>query len=189
LTSQISSSQRRRSSNKRKSPSRSVNSSKRGNYVPLLPDIIGISAGSQWHQQDEIITQGGQILANELWTTESLVDKLTSHIIQVKEEENKQPNSTGSSSYDRKYLNCAVAVITNWSKIEQNHQHHQFVFSLSDIMTGDGRLTAELIDLGRTAPSTLAYVLHKVVQRLFELVGASWFYQSASVEIQVRFDP
>ena len=188
MTSQISSSQRSRSSNKRKSPSRSVNSSKWGNYVPLLPDIIGISAGSQWNQQDEILTQGGQILANELWTTESLVDKLTSHIIQVKEE-NKQPNSTGSSSYDRKYLNCAVAVITNWSKIEQNHQRHQFVFSLSDIMTGDGRLTAELIDLRSTAPSTLAYALHKVVARIFDMVSASWFYQSASEEIKVRFDP
>ena len=146
MTSQISSSQRR-SSNKRKSPSRSVNSSKRGSYVQLLPDIIGIRERSQ-AEQPEILTQGGQIQSTDLWTTESLVDKLTSHIIQVKEE-NKQPNSTGSSSYDRKYLNCAVAVIKNWSKIEQNHQHHQFVFFLSDIMTDDGRLAAELIDLRR----------------------------------------
>jgi hypothetical protein len=186
LTSQISSSQRRRSSNKRKSSSRSVNSNKRGSYVPLLPDIIGIRERSQ-AEQPEILTQGGQIQSTDLWTTESLVDKLTSHIIQVKEE-NKQPNSTGSSSYDRKYLNCAVAVITNWSRIEQNHQHHQFVFSLSDIMTGDGRLTAELIDLRSTASSTLAYALHKVVARIFDMVSASWFYQSASEEIKVRID-
>jgi hypothetical protein len=86
-------------------------------------------------------------------------------------------------------LNCATAVITNWSRIEQNNQRHQFVFFLSDIVTNDNRIAAELIDLGHTAPPTLAYVLHKVVERLFELVGASWFYQSASVEIQVRFDP
>jgi hypothetical protein len=181
LTSQISSSQRRRPSNKR-----SVNNNKRGSYVQLLPDIIGIRKRSQ-AEQPEILTHGGQIQSTDLWTTESLVDKLTSHIIKVKEE-NQQPNSTGSSSYDRKYLNCAVAVITNWSKIEQNHQHHQFVFFLSDIMTGDSRLTAELIDLRSTAPSTLAYVLHKVVARIFDMVSASWFYQSASEEIKVRID-
>ena len=74
---------------------------KRGSYVQLLPDIIGIRERSQAEQPD-ILTQGGQIQSTDLWTTESLVDKLTSHIIQVKED-NKQPNSTGSSSYDRNY--------------------------------------------------------------------------------------
>jgi hypothetical protein len=188
LTSQISSSQRRRSSNKRKSSSRSVNSNKRGSYVPLLPELIGIRAGSQWHRQAEILGKGGQIQTKELWTTEALVDELENHIIQVKEEQ--QPNSSGSSfSFDRKYLNRAVAIIANWAKIEQNNQHHQFVYFLSDIMTNDVRIAAELIDLDRTAHSTISYVLHKVVERLFGLVSASWFYQSASEEIQVRLDP
>ena len=39
-------------------------------------------------------------------------------------------------------------------------------------MTGDGRLAAELIDLRSTAPSTLAYALHKVVARIFDMVSA-----------------
>jgi hypothetical protein len=126
---------------------------------------------------------GGQIQVEELWTTEALIDKLGSWIIQVKE-----PKSTGSSFYNRKYLNCATAIITNWSKVEQNNQRHQFIFFLSDILPNNGRLAAELIDLGRTAPSTLAYVLHAVVQRLFEMVASGWFYQSAAEEIQVRFE-
>jgi hypothetical protein len=150
---------------------------------PLLPEITGIRVGSQ-AKKDEILTNGGQIQVEELWTTEALIDKLESWLIQVKE-----PNSTGSSFYNRKYLNCATAIITNWSKVEQNKGHHQFVFFLSDILPNNDRLAAELIDLSRTAPSTLAYVLHKVVQRLFEMVSAGWFYQSAAEEIQVRIDP
>ena len=179
MTSQLTSLQR--SSNNRKSSDGVVrSSSKQESHFPLLPKIVGIHVGSQV----EVLAKGGQIQTKELWTTETLVDKLESCIIQAKE-----PNSLASSSYNRKYLNCATAVITNWSRIEQNNQRHQFVFFLSDIVTNDNRIAAELIDLGHTAPPTLAYVLHKVVERLFELVGASWFYQSASVEIQMRFDP
>jgi hypothetical protein len=189
LTLQLASLQRERSSDNRKTASAASirrRSSKLEGYVPLLPEIIGIRIGSQG--QPEILTKGGQIQTKELWTTEALVDNLVSRIIQVKEE-NELPNLTRSPFlYDRKYLNCAVAVIVNWSKIEQNNQRHQFVFFLSDIITNDGRLAAELIDLGRTTPSTLAYVLHKVVERLFDMVGASRFYQSASEKIQVRID-
>lgn len=82
-------------------------------------------------------------------------------------------------------MNHAAEVIANWSKIEQNNGNHEFVFSISDILTRDDRLAAELIDLGCTTTSTLAYILHKVVERIFEMIGASWFYQSASKEIQV----
>jgi hypothetical protein len=153
--------------------------------VPLIPEIAGIRAGTQG-PEDEIITQGGLIEVHDLWTTEALVDKLERCVIQIKE-----PNSESSnpSLYNRKYLNSATAVITNWSKVEQNNGHHEFVFFLSDILQNNGRLAAELIDLGRTAPSTLGYVLHKVVQRLFEIVAGGWFYQSAAEEIKVRFDP
>lgn len=149
---------------------------------------MGIRVGTQ-EQQHEILTKGGQIQTKGLWTTEALVDKLKSHIIEVNEEGKQQkPYSLGSLFYDSKYLNRTVAVITNWSKIEQNRKHHEFVFSISDILTNDGRLAAELVDLSRTAPSTLAYVLHKVVEHLFDMVSSTWFYQSAAEEIKVRIN-
>ena len=118
MTSQLTSLQR--SSNNRKSSDGVVrSSSKQESHFPLLPKIVGIHVGSQV----EVLAKGGQIQTKELWTTETLVDKLESCIIQAKE-----PNSLASSSYNRKYLNCATAVITNWSRIEQNNQRHQFVF-------------------------------------------------------------
>jgi hypothetical protein len=188
MTLQLGSIQRKRSSNKSKpSPAGSVNtssSSKQQSYVPLLPQVRGIHIGI--HGQVEILSKGGQIQTKEHWTTEALVDELKNHILQVKEKNQQQCNSQGSYFYGRKYLNLAVEFIANWSKVAQNNQHHEFVFYISDIMTDDGRLAAELIDLSHTTPSTLAYVLHKVVGSIFEMIGASWFYQSASEETMVR---
>lgn len=157
-----------------------------GYYSPLLPELIGVCIGSQ-ENQPGILTQGGQIHSKDLWTTEALIDELAMHIIQIKEEQSLSP--ANSFCYGLKYLDCAVALITNWSKVEQNNQRHQFIFFLSDIVTNDGgRLAAELVDLSRTTPSTLCYVFHKVVEHIFKMVGAAWFYESARQEIQVRLD-
>jgi len=155
--------------------------------VPLIPEIARIRVQGQ---EDEIITQGGQIQVQDLWTTEALIDRLRIYIIQVKEEK-KQPDSPRSSSfrYDRKYLNCAVAVIEDWSKVERTNRPPEFTFYLSDILASDKRLVAELIDLGNTSPTTISYVLHKVVEWLFEMVGVGWFYQSAAEDIKVRIEP
>jgi hypothetical protein len=123
----------------------------------------------------------------ELWTPEALIDRLKSLIIQVKEEKQQQPPTR--FPYDRKYLNKALELIENWSNIEQANESHVFIFHLSDLLRSDGKLVAELVDLANRAPSMLDDVLHKVLEWLFGLVCASWFYQSAAEDIQVRFDP
>jgi hypothetical protein len=52
-----------------------------------------------------------------------------------------------------------------------------FVINLVDLTE---RLQAELIDLqaAKNSRSTLAYVLHSVVGRIFALASLAWFYES-----------
>jgi hypothetical protein len=153
-------------------------------YVRLLPQVIGYRIGNQ--AQSEILTFGGQIRVEDFWSTEALIDELEDHIVQVRDQ---QQHLSTSFSNTRKYLHRAIEVITNWSKVEQTQQPHQFIFNLSDILRIDQRLAAELVDLDRTTPSTLAYVLHEVVKRLFGMVSAHWFYESAAEEIEVVIQP
>jgi hypothetical protein len=126
--------------------------------LPLIPEIGSIRVGSEG-QEDEIITKGGLIQVDDLWTTEALTDRVKSCIIQVKEQKSQSPGSSLQFPYDRKYLNYAVDLIETWTKIEQANQSHTFVFHLSDLLTGDSRIVAELIDLNNTTPTTIAYIL------------------------------
>jgi hypothetical protein len=183
LTVQIASPKKKRRSRKSKLAAGAVQA-KKESHVTLLPKVIGSHVVSQG--QTEILDVQGQIQVQDHWTTEALIEKLEAHIVQVR---NQQPYSPASSFSDtRKYLRHAIEVITNWSKVEQTHRNHQFIFNLSDILLNE-RLAAELVALGRTAPSTLAYVLHEVVRRLFGMVSARWFYESAGEEIKVVLQP
>lgn len=145
---------------------------------------MGYRVGSQG--QTQIQSVRGQIQVQDFWTTEALIDQLEGHIVRIRDQQQHLPTSSFSDT--RKYLHHAVEVITNWSKVEQTQQPHQFIFSLLDILQNE-RLAAELVDLSRTAPSTLAYVLHEVVGRLFTMVSAGWFYESAAEEIKVVLEP
>jgi hypothetical protein len=184
-TFRIPSPKRKKPSVKDKSSSAEAVRGKQECSVPLLPEVRDYHVESQ--RQTDKLTIGGQILVRDPCTTEALIDKLERCVVSVRDQEQDLPVS--SFIYDRKYLNRAIAVIKDWSKVELNVQHHQFIFNLSDIRRSDQRLVAELIDLDRTASSTLSRALHEVVKRLFSMVSAGWFYESAAEEIQVIFEP
>jgi hypothetical protein len=160
---------------------------------PLLPKFVDAHIQHQGRPQNSI--KAGRVQVKDPWITESLTDQILQCIIQIKEEEEQTSSSSSSSLsllYGRKYINQAVRLIANWSKIEETNLKHEFVFYLSEIVANHDygrRLVAELIDLGNTAPSTLNYLLHEVVKRLFAMVSALWFYRSAAEEIEVRLMP
>jgi hypothetical protein len=129
-------------------------------------------------------------------TTEALKDKLTDCII--------CKNNRG------KYLNKAVAVLYDWYSIEnephegeaeeaegtEGHQNHVFKFQIGDILEANCKEEGldviceffELIDREH-AESTFDSVLRETVRRLFQLISASWFYESAANEITVELTP
>jgi hypothetical protein len=111
-------------------------------------------------------------------TIEALIDELEHCVVRVKA-------ADGSNS--RIYLQCAVKLISDWSRVGNRYGTHQFVFNLSDIKSD--ALNAELIDLGNSTHSTLIRVLHAVLNRLFDQVSASWFYLSAADDIEVLLKP
>jgi hypothetical protein len=81
---------------------------------------MGCHVGSQG--KTEILAVRSQIQVQDPLATGALIDKLEYRTVQ------HQYLPTSSFS-DRKDLNHAIAVITNWPKLEQNHQRHQFILS------------------------------------------------------------
>lgn len=118
----------------------------------------------------------GFIKYRPVWTAEKLVDELENYIVRIKEDKQQQ--------HERKYLQHAVQVIADWTKLTDSDKPHVFVFDLSDF-SKDEMIATEIYNLSRSDPSTLAHVLHKIVERLFTMVSARWFYESAAEEIQV----
>lgn len=126
-------------------------------------------------------------------TIETLIDKLADLIIHVK-------SSRISRYHDkRKYLTRTAEFITtsDWSDNKTNI----FSFELSNISAirdddcesniinvGD-RIISELVQLYKTAPSTLDYVLRETLRCLFEMLSASWFFKSARKQIHVELMP
>lgn len=114
-----------------------------------------------------------------VWTIEKLIDEVENYVVRIKEEEEGKQHKSS-----RKYLQRAVEVITNWTRINDSNGPHFFVFDIADFAK-DAMIAAELYNLSKIDPSALAYVLNEIVKRLFSMVSSRWFYESASKEIQV----
>jgi hypothetical protein len=127
------------------------------------------------------------------WTTQTLTDKLL--------------DSITCKNNRSKYLAKAVAVIYNWTKIEieeregeeegeQHRQNHLITFELGDILNAncseDGRNVVyelnSLINEGHIE-YVLDIIMRKSVKRLFEMISAGWFYESAANQIGVEVIP
>jgi hypothetical protein len=192
------------SSIKRKSIKPNSNKMKKRNRRPklLLPQVIGVYPNSDGELG--LVTADGLVdVGDEHWATEKLVDDLLYCLVK-KEAEPKLvtiPCANNESSYCksidlseqyesnntllyRKYIICAKRSASTYC----NERPIIFVVNLADL---PDRLKAELIDLQATKSNrtTLAYVLHSAVARIFAMASLRWFYESASQEIKVILQP
>jgi hypothetical protein len=117
---------------------------------------------------------------HRVWTTQKLIDELENYIVRIKGEQQQQQQ--------RKYLQRAIKDITYWTQINDSGKPHVFVFDTIDFAK-DEMISTELYNLSRSNPSTLEYVLHEVVARLFAMISSKWFYESAAEEIKVILKP
>jgi hypothetical protein len=171
---------------------------------PLLPQVIGIRANSDGGL--ELVTASGLVdLADEHWTTERLVDELFYCLVKKESE----PELVTTLYVNNENLYCkSVDLLEHYEsnktilyrkyiiRAEQSAGTYCnggpiiFIINLADLTE---RLKAKLIDLHRTkkSRSTLSYVLHSAVYRIFAMASLSWFYDSASLshEIKVVIQP